>query len=469
MRKVSISLLALLSIVFGASAQEKVIAEEVVAIVGNAPIMMSELSAWTEQVIQRTKEQGATSKLKPQEEALEMLLIKKLLTMQAKLDSLDKGMSAGDRVQAEVDKMVEKAGSVKALEKIYGKPIFSIRSDFERELVEEQLSREMEYKIGSKITLTHKEVEDFTNSFPVDSLPLTPKRYSYAQIVKIPPATDERKYEIRQRLLEYRQRILAGEKLAVLARLYSQDYSSKNAGGEMIQQIDGYVAPFAEAIRSLKPGQISEIVETEFGFHVIELISNSNGMGHVRHILLKPEFTIEETERVVTELDSLSQAITNNEITFSNAAFRYSDDVETRLNGGLAFNKKGYYATGIVRNATTLYDQDELDASDYRMLNRMKVGEVSAPYQALDEKGNVVYKIVYLKELIPTHPANIYEDYTLLESAAVEHKKEQVMEDWIKDAIGRMYIYISPAYCDYKLSRDAWIKRSDVCSRIENK
>ncbi|MEG0163439.1 MAG: peptidylprolyl isomerase, partial [Mucinivorans sp.] len=276
-----------------------------------------------------------------------------------------------------------------------------------------ELARLMQSKIRQRTTITYDEVKSYADRIPKDSMQKIPVEYSFSKIVKIPPQTDERKYAIREQLLEYRRRIMAGEKMSVLARLYSMDGSAIQGGEMEPQPLQGFVAPFAAAVEDLKPGQISEIVETEYGMHIIELLSFKNGMAHVRHLLLKPEFTVAESEKVVSELDSLANEVRKGKITFAAAAMRYSDDIKSRENGGKSFNLSQYNRTGDIRLASTYYMPDELDAIDSRQIRMMEKGEISAPYETMDDKGNIVRQIIRLDDVIPAHNADINKNYDI--------------------------------------------------------
>lgn len=451
----------------GSAQNSNMIAEELVAIVGNQSIALSDLYETTQRVIENRKQYGVTSKLEPACEALELILTQKLLAAQARLDSLDKNMNSLDEdVQKRVDEMVKSAGSIKNLEQMTGKAIFQLRDDYKRDITEMTLSGMMETEVRNKVKITHKEVEEYYSSFNTDSLPPMPPQISYAQIVKMPPATEERKYEVRQRLLEFRERILKGEKMTVLASLYSQDPGTKVNGGEYRSKFAESVAPFADAVRQLKPGQISEIVETEFGFHLIELISKTDDSFVCRHLLLKPEFTVAEEQAATKELDSIAQLIRDKKLTFEDAALRYSDDVETKMNGGLNFNVMAFRQTFDLREASTRFILDELNnPMDSRMLGKMQVGDISDAYQNMDMKGNYIFKIVKLVESIPTHKVNLEDDFVFIESQALIAKQEKAINEWIDKAIKKMFIIINPEYMAYQLERDTWKVQSEKCAK----
>ena len=448
-------------------AQQKQIAEEVVAIVGNRQVSMSELHETTERIINFRRANGVTSDLQPAEEALEMLLNQKLYACYGQTDSLDKDLKVDETdIQNRIDEMVERAGSLRELERVTGKAIFQLREDYKRDLQEAQLANSMEMKLKRAIRINYRDVADFYEQLNLDSLPMMPPMIAYSQIVMVPPATDERRFAVRQELLALRERILAGEKMAVLARLYSEDLS-RMQGGEISAKWGGEnVAAFEDAVRQLNEGQISEIIETEYGFHIIEVVSKGKDDYVARHILRKPQFTEEEKVKVTRFLDSVANLVRTNELNFAQAALRFSEDVETRNNGGIAFNIMGYKQTGDINYASRMFILDQIASPiESRMLNRLKIGEVSAPFESMDNKGNRVYKIVKLDEQIPTHKVSMEYDYNLIRGEALNEKQNKVLGKWINDSIKKIYVYIAPEYLNYRLKNDGWYTQNSLSAQ----
>lgn len=445
-----------------------VVVDEVAAIVGNAPILMSDIEKMTAMVIENRKTQGTMSDKTEREEAFEMLLTQNLLITRARIDSLEKELNSVDaEVEKKIEQMINVAGGMVELERKLGKPIYQIRADIALDTKQVELAKLMERKIRASTKISHGEVREFVKTIPVDSMDMIPMQYVYSQIVKGPEQTEERRYAIRERMLEYRKRILAGEiSLGALAQLYSADPGSARRRGEMgPQHINTFVEPFTEAVKALKPGEVSEIVETEHGFHLIELISYQDGPNPeiypqvvVRHILLKPEFTVEESQRVEIELDSITKEIRAGNLTFEAAALKYSTDAETKENGGRAYNKAGYFQTyGDIRAASSRFMLDELMPADYRQLSRLKPGEISEPYgNTYDAKGNSVYKIVRLDKIIDAHIANVDDDFDVLQTIALRIKEGKVIQEWIDEMIEKTYIEIKPEYLRYNFDRQGW-------------
>lgn len=437
-----------------AQTQDRVLADEVAAVVGHSTILLSDIERQAAFVVMSRKERGTLSNQNPKEEAFEMLLMQNVLSQRARIDSLDKEMQPITTiVENEIERMVNNAGGIKNLEREQGKPIYQIRSDISRQVQDMELARMMQSKIRRQTKITYGEVQSYAEKTPSDSMQKVPIQYSFSKIVKIPPQTEERKYAIRERLLEYRKRVIQGEKFSVLARLYSMSGEAP-MGGEMgpIEK-ERLVGPFVSACEELKPGQVSEIVETEYGQHIIELISFKNGMIHCRHILLKPEFTIEESEKVIKELDSLATEIRAGRLDFKAAALRYSDDKDSRENGGKSFNTASYMSTGDMNMASSRYMPDELHPIDYREIRSLGVGQLSNSYESIDSKGNVVQQIIRLDDMVPAHNANIELDYNILESFAIGEKQTREFDKWADKTISDMFIEITPAFADYKFVR----------------
>ena len=292
-----------------------------------------------------------------------------------------------------------------------------------------------------------------------------PEQYVYAHIVRFPASQEEAKRRTRERLLDMRERIISGKSnMGILARTYSQDPGTAMKGGEMPPTaLSGLTGPFAEALAELKPGQISEVVETQYGFHIIELLDEpKGGLYHFRHILLKPQYTIEEQMEPITFLDSLSTAIKADSITFEAAALKHSQDDLTKMNGGLVTNHDllMHYNAGNVKYTATKFRREDFGArqQDYMNLITMKVGDVSSAFVATEIKGDVISKIVKLLEIIPTHSASLEEDYLNIEEMALTDKKNKVFDEWMKEKIDGQYVYIAPDFREGEWEYPNWVK-----------
>ncbi|MGL5957655.1 MAG: peptidylprolyl isomerase, partial [Phocaeicola sp.] len=337
-------------------------------------------------------------------------------------------------------------GSVEEVEKYFGLPLFQIKENLQQLVREKNLTQQMQAKIVENLQVTPRDVEEFYNTIPTDSFPILPDQFVIQQIAKLPPSGAEVRYEVREKLLELRERVLKGEKFQTLAVMYSEDPGSAKRGGELgLSPREQFVKPFADAAWALKPGQVSQIVETEFGFHIIQMIEKKNEMANLRHILIRPKFSSEMQKKASQKLDSIALLIQNDSITFERAVIRYSDDKNTRLNHGYLVNQQ---------TQSTRFEKDQLIPSDYFVLNKLKVGEVSRAFASKDNTGNDICKIVKLKELIPSHRATITHDYEIIHQIAKSELQQKMFEEWIQKRIeSSVFISISEEMSECTLKR----------------
>lgn len=447
--------------------KRQVMLDRVVAVVGGSSILYSEVAMAAQQMAEQRRVQGYTSDRDPMSEGLEELMKQKLLYNQALIDSVVVGMdghiesSVEERLQA----MIAEAGSVTELEVKQHMPLFSFRDILRQKITEQVYAQEMQNHVVNGVVVTPGEVDRFFKDLKDDDKPLVPEQYVYAHIVRFPSAQEEAKRRTRERLLDMRERIISGKStMAILARTYSQDPGSAMKGGEYPPgPLSGLTAPFADALAKLKAGQISEVVETEYGFHIIELIDEpKNGIYHYRHILLKPVYTLEEEIEPTKYLDSLALMIKSDSVTFEKAALEHSQDDLTKMNGGLVTNHDILlrYNAGNVKYTATKFRREDFGErqQDYVNLIQMKVGDVSSAFVTADVNGNSISKIVKLLEIIPTHLASLEEDYLTIEEMALEEKKGKVFDKWIKEKIDGLYVYIDPEFRNGEFEYPNWVK-----------
>ena len=279
---------------------------------------------------------------------------------------------------------------------------------------------------------------------------MVPIKYQLSQIC-IYPDREAANLAVKERLLAIRERIINGEKFSTLARMYSQDPGSARKGGELGMASKSIFWPvFSDAAMSLKPGVVSQIVETPDGFHLIEVLEKKGDMFNARHILLKPEYTAEDREKGFKMLDSLRTELNKEAISFELAARFYSQDPATRTNGGQMADPY----TG-----SSYFEIDQLKPQDYAAIKNLKVGEISEPIESLDNEGrdgNLVYKIVKVDKILPAHPASFQSDYTLLLDEASAAKSNEAIEDFINSKIKTTYIVIDPLFKDCVFEREGW-------------
>ena len=422
--------------------------DKTVAIVGNEVIMLSDL----EDEVAMMKAYGMMSDKKGRCEILEEMMATKLFLMQARLDSLEVN---NDMVEGEltnrIDMLKTNLGGEDEVVKQFGKPIYKLRQEWRHAIEDQNLTQQMQQQIASKIPeLTPYDVRQYVENTQVEDLPMVPIKYQLSQIC-IYPDREAANLAVKERLLAIRERIINGERFSTLARLYSQDPGSARKGGELGMASKSIFWPvFSDAAMSLKPGVVSQIVETPDGFHIIEVIEKKGDMFNARHILLKPEYTSEDREKGFRVLDSLRTELTNDAVTFELAARFYSEDPATRTNGGQMADPN----TG-----SSYFEIDQLKPQDYAAIKDLKVGDISEPIESLDNEGrdgNLVYKIVKVDKIIPAHTATFNNDYTLLLEQAKSELQMKAINDFIDSKIKVTYIVIDPLFGDCDFEREAW-------------
>ena len=325
----------------GAFAQKRqVMLDRVVAVVGGSSILYSEVDEYARQLVEQRRQEGYTSDRDPMNEALEALMTQKLLYNQAQIDSVEiDNISIMTSVEDQVQQMVDLEGSISKLEAKHHMPIFTLREILRQRYEEQAYASAMQNTVVDKVTVIPGEVERYYKSIPKDSLPLIADQYVYAQITKFPKSMKEAKQRTRERLLDMRERVITGKaRFENLARMYSQDDAAMRGGEMDPTPLSALDASFAEALESMKPGQISEVVESQFGFHIIQLLDKRGQLYHFRHIILHPVFTSAELSETLQQLDSIADLIHKDSITFEKAALLYSDDEASKMNGGLVSN-----------------------------------------------------------------------------------------------------------------------------------
>ncbi|WP_297410601.1 peptidylprolyl isomerase [uncultured Alistipes sp.] len=460
---------ALICAATGVRAQRQVMLDKVVAVVGNSSILYSEVADYGRRLVEQRRAAGYTTDRDPMNEALEGLMMQKLLFHQAQIDSVEIDLSGiQGRVEEQLQLMIDQEGSIPALEAKYHMAIFNIREQLRQNYQEQSYAQAMQNQVTSKVTIVPGEVERFYKKTSRDSLPVIPDQYVYAQITKFPKTIVEAKRRTRERLLELRNRVMSGDaKFETLARMYSVDGSAMRGGEIEPSPLAGLFQVYADALAELKPGQISEVVESQAGFHIIQLIDKRGNLYHSRHILLRPTYTFDELSESLRELDSLADLIRKDSITFEKAAQLHSDDALTKMNGGLVTNHdilERADAMDVNYTQTKFLKEDFANDGfhkpyvDYLALSRLKPGEVSDAYQAEDVMGNQLSKIVKLVEIVPAHKASLENDYIRLEELALNIKREKEFEAWLDRKIAGMYVFIDPEFRDGEFENKNWVK-----------
>jgi peptidyl-prolyl cis-trans isomerase SurA len=436
-----------LGVVTASSAQDKVV-DQIVAIVGSNPILKSDIEA---QAIQRQAE-GQTTEGDLKCEILESLLEQKLLLAEAELDT--NIVVTDNQINSNMDRrmsyFIENIGSEKEVETYFKKSINQLKSEM-GEMIKEQLKTEqMQQTITKNVTSTPSEVRNYFRQQPKDQIPMIGSQMEYAQITILPVITEQEDLEVKSKLRDFKRRVEAGENFATLAVMYSEDPGSARNGGEMDYVGRGMLDPaFATEAFNLKVGTVSKVVKSEYGYHIIQLLDRRGEKIKCRHILIRPKIDPLELDKSKNRIDSLASFIEKKSISWEQAAYLYSSDKSTRNNGGLVTSQQ----TG-----SSKFLMEELDPAVSKVITDLKVGEVSVPFLAMDDKQRQVYKMVKLLSRSNAHPANLQEDYQFLSEIFIDKKKEKIYREWIAKQQAKTYIHIDDLYSNCNFRLKSWKK-----------
>ena len=440
-----------LSLQMSAQKYDNGLIDKSIAVVGNEMISLSQL----EENVQMTRLRGMMSDKNVRCDLLEQMMISKLFLMQARLDSLNvNNEMVESEMSARINQLRTELGGDEGVEKYFGKPMYKLRQEWRETLQEQSLTQQMQSNVASKIPdLTPLDIEAYVKAADKEDLPVVPIKYQISQIC-IYPDREAANMAVKERLLAIRERIINGEKFSTLARLYSQDPSNAMRGDELgMASKSIFWSAFSDAAMALKPGVVSQIVETPDGFHILEVLEKKGDMFNARNILLKPEYTSEDREKAFGVLDSLRTQILEGNIPFPLAARFYSQDPSTRTNGGQMADPQ----TG-----ASYFEIDQLKPQDYAAIKDLKEGEISQPIESLDNEGrngNLVYKIVRVDKIIPAHTATYESDYDLLVNRVKEEASMKAVDDFIDSKIKSTYIVIDPVFCDCEFEKEGWAEK----------
>ena len=447
--KIIVISLALLSLCSVAAGQKyRGVIDKSVAVVGGELITLSEI----EQEVQMMNARGYASDRNIRCEILENMMRGKLFLMQARLDSIKVNQEMVEaQLSDQMDKVRTALGGDDGVVQYFHKPVYQLRQEWRRQIEDNTLMQQEQQAIAQNIPeVTPYDVRQYIDSSSVDKLPVVPIKYKLSQIC-IYPDRETAALAVKERLLSIRERIMAGEKFATLARLYSEDTETARKGGELGMASKSIFWPaFSDAAMALKPGAISQIVETPDGFHIIEVLEKKGDMFNARHILLKPHYTVEDREVAFKKLDSLKTAIADTLISFEMAARFYSQDPATRTNGGQMADP---------HTGSAYFEIDQLKPQDYNAVKDLKPGEISEPVESLDNEGrngNLVYKILRLDGIIPAHTASFEHDYTEILGEVKNIKQMQAIDAFVVDKIKETYIKIDPLFQDCEFQMKEW-------------
>lgn len=425
--------------------------DKTIAVVGNEMVTISQL----EEEVQMMRAYGMLSDKSGRCEILEQMMSSKLFLMQARVDSINVN---NDMVESElrnrIDNVRTQLGGDEGVEEYFKKPIHKLRQEWREAITNQTLTQQMQQEIAKNVQdLTPFDVQKYIDGVDQADLPMVPTKYQLSQIC-IYPDREAANLAVKERLLAIRERIINGEKFTTLARLYSQDPGSSRKGGELGMASKSIFWPaFSDAAMALKPGIVSQIVETPDGFHLIEVLEKKGDMFNARHILLKPEYTSEDREKAFKTLDSLKTELAKNEVSFGLVAKFYSQDPATRTNGGQMSDPM---------SGSSYFEMDQLKPQDYAAIKDLKEGEISAPVESLDNEGrngNTVYKIIKVDKILPAHTATFAQDYNQLLDQAKQQKSMDAINKFIEDKIRTTYIIIDPMFKDCDFEHAGWAEK----------
>ncbi|MBQ6156640.1 MAG: peptidylprolyl isomerase [Bacteroidales bacterium] len=437
MRKIILSALLTTTLLCGFAQGGGTSIDGIVAVIGKSVILRSDLEKhfkdYTAQY--RTVED-------PDEvycTILENLVYNKLMVNQAEIDSIEVSDEEVDyMLNSRISYFLQQTGGdVKYIENYFNKSMADIKKDMREMMYEQALIDQVQSGITSSITITPSEVSQFASKFSPDSMPIVSTSYQFGEIVKIPPVSDEEIAAVKEQLTNYRERVLRGEKFGALARLYSDDPGSASKGGDLGFVERGTLYPEFEAVAfNLKTGEISQVVKTQAGYHIIQMIERRGEAIRVAHILIQPKPSTDEQVRAITFLDSVRKIIIEEKMPLEEAAKKFSEGT-TRLNGGMVVNPY---------NNSLSFDRQSLDEATYTTVSKLIPGEYSECVPFVNDDGVMAYRLIFLKERVLEHKANLVEDYDMIKNAALEAKKYEAMEKWVLDKVKVTNIKISEQY-----------------------
>ena len=427
-------------------AQPEVI-DKVVGVVGKHIIQYSDIEEQYLQYLQMGNSPSKAMKCNIFEE----MLVQKLMVTQAELDSVEAAPGEVEQeLDGRIDYFISQMGSEDKLVEHFQKSVLEIKRDMYDAVLDQILTRKMQGEIVKGISITPKEVKDYYKTIPKDSLPYIESQYQISQILRYPSSSEEAIYEVKQKLLDLRKRIIEqGSSFRALAVVYSEGPSA-SSGGDIGWLSKAELDPeYAKVAFSLKKGQVSKIVESSFGYHIIQLIDKSDERVHTRHILMNPKISIDAKTEAQNKLDSLADFIRSDSLTFEQAANLYSEDEETSMNGGLRINKY----TGDTR-----FGVNDFNSREYYVIKNLKVSEISEAFESVDDNQKPVFKIIKIKSMTPAHTANLDDDFDLLKQQAVQNKQQSAIDKWVTERLKTTYVKLSPPFdqCEFKI--EGWTR-----------
>lgn len=437
---------------FRSSAQkDKNVVDGIIWVVGDEAILRSDV----EEQIQRAKYENTPIEGDPYCVIPEQIAIQKLFLHQAAIDSITANESSVmNQVETRINFFISQIGSKEKVEEYFRKNMTDLRSELHDMIRDQMVIQQMQQKLVSGIKSTPADVRRYYYGLPADSIPTVPAQVELQIISFEPPVSQQEINRIKDELRDFTDRVNAGTAdFSVLARLYSEDTESAKRGGELGFMGRGQLVPefAAVAFNLTDPKKVSRIVQTEFGYHIIQLIQKRGDQVNVRHILLKPRVSQDEIDKAIHKLDSISNLIRENRMTFEQAVQEFSQDKNSAMNAGLMLNEK----TG-----TSSFEYQDLPPEIAKVAYNMNVGEISKPFLMIDPKtSKQLVAVIKIRSKIGTHPANLTDDYQMLKNMYEGKMKQDFINDWIVRKQKETYISIDPAWQHCKFKYPGWIKK----------
>ena len=430
---------------------ENSVIDEVIWVVGDEPILKSDV----EQMRMQGLAEGINFGADPDYSIPEQLAVQKLFLHQAQIDSIEVSESeVSEAVNQQINRWIEAAGSQEKLEEYRKESVNDMRNELHDEFKNQQLIQKMKQKLVEDIKVTPADVRAYFRNLPADSVPYVPTEVEVEILVNAPRIKQSEINRVKDELRNFTDRVNKGETtFSTLARLYSEHPVSARQGGELGYTGRGILDPaFANVAFNLTdPKKISKIVESEFGFHIIQLIDKRGDKINCRHILLKPKVSADEITDAEHRLDSICNDIRAGKFSFEEAASYLSDDKDTKNNKGLMSNST---ADGM----TSRFQMKDLPTEVARVVDTMKVGEISAPFEMINSKGKTVVAVVKLKSRTLGHKASITEDFQVMKDVVLNKERENFLHQWVVDKIKHTYVRLADRYRNGKYEYQGWVK-----------
>lgn len=437
--KVLVGLIATTLILMQAVAQpQSRSVDKIAAVVGGSIILQSDI----EMQYAQYRAQGNPENTDIRCYFLQQILAQKLLSQQAAVDSITvSDAQVDDEVNRRMRVMIQRAGGQDRLEQFLNRSVLQYKDEIRPDIKEQLIANKMQGKITENVNVTPLDVRKYFESIPKDSLPSYGTEVELGQLVMYPKSTQLEKEVFHDKLDALRLRIKAGEDFGTLARIYSQDIGSAREGGELgFADRSAYVKEFSAIAFKLKVGELSSVFETQYGFHILQVIDRRGEQVNVRHILIKIEPTPASLSRIKSHIDSVYHLVLDKKVDFGKAVASFSDDSETKYNGGMMLNAEN------VRSRTTHISIDKLDPQLFLVVDTMKVGTYSKPVLFTSADGKQGYRFLYLKTKTHPHKANLEYDFPKIKDIALEDKTSRVVSEWFEKRRQATYVKIDTEY-----------------------